>query len=158
MSKEKGSKGGRLPASAKKDLDVFDIFQEMSLLDVDPRVKEAIEAKGHTIRWINASKFKEAGGFNKHGWQPVRISDLPEAVVKGTNLAYGATAEGFMIRNDMMLASRPQELTNKHEKLLQAKALLASGKTKQAAEGIRDSLGKYGRVIEGYEENGEDGE
>lgn len=149
-------KNGKMPISAKKELDMGTDFVEMSLLDVEPKIKAHLEANGATLRWINATKFKLAGGFNSKGWRPVRTSDIPEAILQGTGAGYGATAEGFLVRNDMMLAQRPKEITERHRSQLNQKAALASGKTKEAAAGIKEGLGKYGKVIEGYEENAED--
>lgn len=149
-------KNGKLPVSAKKELDMNNDFMEMSLLDVEPLIKSHLEGKGVTLRWINATKFKAAGGFNAKGWRPVRTSDIPEAILQGTGAGYGATAEGFLVRNDMMLAQRPKEATEKHIKQLAQKAAIASGKTKDVAANIKEGLGKYGKVIEGYEENGDE--
>lgn len=156
MSNQKVQKSGKLPISAKKELEVFDMFSDQSLLDINPEVRRVIEERGHTLRWINATKFKLAGGFHKHGWQPVKVSDLPDSLVKGSNLAYGATAEGFLIRNDMMLASRPSELTARHRASLETRTKIASGKVKAVAESMRENIKGYGSVQEGYEENGED--
>lgn len=149
-------KNGKMPISAKKELDMSADFMEMSLLDVEPTIKNHLESKGVTLRWINATKFKASGGFNSKGWRPVRTSDIPETILQGTGAGYGATAEGFLVRNDMMLAQRPKEVTEKHRRQLAQKAALASGKTKDVAAGIKEGLGKYGKVIEGYEDNGDE--
>lgn len=126
------------------------------MFDVDPSIKKHLEGAGKVVRWINATKFKAAGGFNKGGWQPVRVSDLPKEVIEGTGVAYGSTAEGFLVRNDMMLAQRSKELAARHENSLRQSADRAARKTKGNAQAIKESLGGYGRVIEGYEENGEE--
>lgn len=149
-------KNGKLPISAQKEIDLGETFEEMSLLDVEPKIKAHLESKGVTLRWINATKFKAAGGFNSKGWRPVKVSDIPEVILQGTGAGYGATAEGFMIRNDMMLAQRSKEQTDRHEKQLKQKAALAAGKTGNVANSMRENLGRYGKVIEGYEENSDD--
>lgn len=154
MSKQ--MKNGKLPISSKREIDEIGAFEEQSILDVDKSIKNYLEGQGNTVRWINAIKFKASGGFNSKGWQPVRIEDIPKEVIHGTGAAYGSSADGFLLRNDMMLAKRSKEATDRHEKQLKMRADLASGKTKQNANAIREGLGKYGKVIEGYDENGDD--
>jgi len=149
-------KNGKLPASSRALIDDLTLFAEQSAFDVDPAIKKDLEAKGKTLRWINATEFTKSGGFNGKGWSPVRVADIESKVLAGSSMGYGSTAEGFIIRKDMMLAQRPKETTDKHERLLSARARLASGKSKQNADQIRDGLGKYGNVIEGYEENGDE--
>lgn len=154
MSKQ--VKNGKIPVSSREAIDAADLFDEVSILDVDPIIKKHLADKEMTVRWINATEFRKSGGFNGKGWSPVRTSDIPKETLASSSMMFGATAEGFIVRNDLMLACRSKAMTDKHERQLKAKAALASGKSKQHADGIRDNLGRYGRVIEGYDENSED--
>lgn len=152
----KSPKNGKLPVSTRELMADLDLFDEASVLDVDQAIEKHMANKGMTLRWINATKFKAAGGFSAKGWAPVRTSDIGKEVLEKSGMAFGATAEGFIVRNDLMLACRTKEMTDKHAKQLRAKAALASGKLQNKADAIREGLGRYGKVIEGYDENGDE--
>lgn len=147
-------KNGKTSIQKRPSLDQLDIFGEASLFDVDPRLEEYMKEKQKTLRWINAAKFKQSGGFNSKGWNPVRVGDIPEAILTAASSGFG-TADGFIMRNDMMLAYKSDEAASKHRNQLKVRADLASNRTKEYAANIKQGLSEYGSVIEGYEENEE---
>jgi hypothetical protein len=152
-------KNGKLPISAKSELDELAAYrdgaaQSDSVLDVDPILKNYLTDKGFTCRWINASKYKIAGGFNKNDWKALRMESLPAKIQASIGSVFGTSAEGFLVRNDLVLGIRTVERHEQHRAKLKRSADLLNGEANFAdkKEKLKEALGRTGVVHTGYDD------
>jgi hypothetical protein len=149
------TKGGRTPIAAKIENSDFshDEF-DYSIMRLDPEIIAHLEEKGLSFRWINATKYKNDGGFHKSGWRAYR---LPDDVGSGSlDFSFGRSPEGYLIRNDLMLAVKPKELQERWKKHLASKVAAQDVSGKSRADELREMSRKAGvktTVTEGYDEN-----
>jgi hypothetical protein len=128
-------------------------YAEKSILDLDPAIVKHFEGKNLALRWINGSKYTKSGGFHQHGWQPVRVADIPKEVMERASLGFGVGGDGYIVRNDSMLAVRPKERQEQHKSMLKRRADAQSGRESENAERLREHFGGKAKVFEGYEDN-----
>lgn len=153
MSKAQQTKAGRVPVSSKTSDEVavspFDF--DYSIFNVDPELKRKIESQGLVCRWINAKNYFSGGNFHKSGWRAYRV----DADSSKTNFnAIGANSEGYIVRNDMVLAVKTNAEADRHRANLEMKRNRLTMANKNAASVLRETLGGRGKIYEGYEENG----
>lgn len=117
---------------------------------IDPKLKAEIEGKNLKYRWINASKFKEAYGFDKRMWRPYKVDEKSSM----SSSTYGTSdSEGYVRRGDLILAVRPVEIHQKAEDLIKQRNLAnkAAMGSKAAAKALRASFKSNnvkGKIIE----------
>lgn len=127
-------------------------FDPDDQLAIEPELLAEIKEKGHAYRWINASKFKEAYGYDARRWVPYKRESKPTG-------AFGFTdPEGYTRRGDLLLATRPNEIHMAHRAKNKRKTdSLAAVQVKSAAESIRKSMQEGNvtgaKIIEGYDDN-----
>ena len=147
----KPSKGGKLPVSQKKNVATDLFMDDDSVLAIDPELQREIEAKGLAFRWINASKYKNGGNFHKAGWRAYRRESSSGSEFEGS-------PDGFIQRNDLLLAVKPKEAHERKRAQIQQRADLMAGVQASRASELKDKLksaGMSSKVYEGYEGNGE---
>lgn len=152
-------KNGKMPVSAKNELDELSAYRENVLvegsqLDVDPALRSWIENQGFTIRWVNAVKHKQAGGYNANGWKALRMKDVPESIRQSVGFSFGESPEGFLVRNDLILGIRTNEANAAHKQRLQERADNQAGKAtlRKQANRLRETLGQDAKIDDSYDE------
>jgi len=151
------AKGGKMPLSQKKS-EASDLYfdEDPSILTVDPALKRELEAKGYAVRWINAGQYRNGGNFHKNGWQAYRPDQ--SATQGALSFQYGISADGFIIRNDLLLAIKPIEHAERQRARIKQKADMMAGVEKRRAAELRETMRAAGlgtKVFEGYEGNGD---
>ena len=152
------SKGGKLPMSQKKN-EVSDLFiEDDSILALDPEIAREIESKGFAFRWINAGKYRAGGNFHKSGWRAYRRETKKDESPGSLDFNYGTSPEGYIIRNDLLLAVKPKEAHERKLARVRQKAEMMAGVEKRRASELREHMKNNGlgtKVFEGYEGNGD---
>jgi hypothetical protein len=156
MSNEKN---GKMPISSKGEMDTLASYRDGSningsILDVDPVLKSFLEKEGFACRWLNATRYKSDGGFNKNGWRALRMDSVPEKIRDSVGLTFGTSGDGFLTRNDLVLGIRTIEKHEAHKKQLKSRAESLTGDSKfdERKEQLKDALGRAGSVQTGYED------
>ncbi len=154
MSKQ--VKSGKIPLSSKKN-EASDLFiEEESILSLDPEIKREIESQGLAFRWINAGKYRAGGNFHKSGWRAYRRK---AGETQGSlDFNYGTSPEGYIIRNDLLLAVKPVEAHERKLAQVRQKAEMMAGVEKRRAAELKEHMKAAGlgtKVFEGYEGNGD---
>ena len=156
MSKQ--SKGGRIPLSQKKE-DSAVFIEDDSILALDPEIIREIEAKGLSYRWINAGKYRSGGNFHKSGWKAYMREGSKQA--GSLDFSYGSSPEGYIVRNDLLLAVKPKESYERKRAQIQQKADMMAGVEKTRGQELKERMkqaGFGGKVYEGYESNDGEGD
>lgn len=153
---KQGNKGGKLPLSKRSAVEQANIDREeldMSVLKVDSALLAKLDSEGLVCRWINASKYKNGGNFHKSGWRPYKVNE--SAKEKGSyDFSYGSSPEGYLIRNDLILAVKSKDESERWRSHLKKKAQNMSGKNDDASASFKEKAKSGGaKVLEGYEEN-----
>lgn len=144
-------KGGKMPISAKQAIQNAQ-DNDFSILRVEPELRKELEEKGYAIRWINAPKYRQGGNFHRSGWKALQF-DMSKEGAKASK--FGATAEGFIIRHDMMLAVKRSEDQELHRARIQNRTRQMSFNQDNAKEQLQEAMGGKGKVYAGYDENGD---
>lgn len=159
MSKQTVNKGGKMPVNAKDVAEESDFAMDdldFNILRLDPELKKEFEEKGYVPRWINATSYKNGGNFHKSGWRAYRRTE--GADVGAADFNFGVSPEGYIIRNDLLLAFRPKELNDRWAANIRRKTAIASGGDTTRAEQLRESARQHGvkaKILDGYDENGD---
>jgi len=142
MSKEiKKSNGGRAPLSQKNEISGFEFGSKAkSMLDIPEACAKELEAMGHEARWIDVVELKKNHGWHKREWVPCKFSCLT-----GANAAnpFGATEgqyDGYLIRQQLVLASKPAEKARARRAYTAMRAKLQSNPGKTTTEEFRKFL------------------
>lgn len=144
-------KEGKVPLTLKQKIEAA-IDNDYSILRVEPALRKELEAKGLAIRWINAPKYRQGGNFHRTGWRAFQF-DMKKEGEKAAQ--YGATAEGYILRHDLMLAVKSQEEQARHRERIRNRTKQLSFNQDRAAEELKEVMGAAGKVHSGYDENGE---
>lgn len=159
MSSNKSSRGGRVPLSSKSAVSSDFTHDELdfNLLRLDPELKAELDEKGFVARWINAKKYLSGGNYHQSGWRAYRkqVSNEDRGAL---DFNYGVSPEGYIIRNDLILAVKPAEHQEKWKAHLRRKADIQSGVNNSRASELREAAAERGvkaKIYEGYEENGD---
>lgn len=152
-------KNGKKPLSAKPvptPVAFEDVFGNE--LAIDPGLKAEIESQNLTYRWINYKQLKAMGGYHRFGYRPYKPKDESG---DAHTFKFGRSPEGYIQRDDLILAVRDKELTEKFKQYIDSEnQRLAMGATDKAhREELREynrSRGIKGYVEAGYEDPGED--
>lgn len=133
----------------------FDFNDQLAL---DPRIKKEIAAEGLAYRWINASKFKAAYGYDSRQWQPYKRDDSKKGALENNSFGY-RDADGHIRRGDLILAVRSLQVHNMAKARNRSKIDgLAGAHRKKSVEQIKQSFQEAGlkditQVHDGYDEN-----
>lgn len=149
--------GEAKPVEKKKEPSILDRWNfvefENNKLKLSAELKKEIADQGLEYRFINKSRFAEAGNMHRGAWKPynVKARDVIETF-------QGIDPEGVITRGDLILAVRPKAIGTKfRQRLLEKNARYASF-NKAKAEELRDMARKAGisdevTIHEGYEDN-----
>lgn len=121
-----------------------------STLDIDQALKKELEENGLVCRFINFGQYKQKG-FHPSRWVPYKR----ETAVSG-GAVYTLDANGYTVKQDLVLAVKPKDWNEAHKKYLKDKADRLSGSDKEAANKLRESMKDTGyahKVYEGFEDN-----
>lgn len=156
MSKQ--GKGGRLPISAKEteqngEIEHVNDEFDNSLLKVDANLKREFAEKGLAHRWINATQFRNNGNFHQSGWRPYR-KQISEEERGSMDFQYGVSPEGYLIRNDLMLAVKPLEQQKRWSENIHKRAERLAGKSEENVSEFQKKARSGGaKAHVGYDEN-----
>lgn len=121
---------------------------EKTALDIDVELKQELDDLGFACRWINYKYYKEHG-FHKNGWKPFRRQSRPSG-----DAMYVVNPDGYMIRNDLILAVKPKSYVEVHRRKLRDKtrfqAQTQKNKKAEMEQFARDS-GLGAKVIDDVE-------
>jgi hypothetical protein len=101
--------------------------------------------KGLECRFISRKKYQEEGNRHRHYWAPHRFDNAARDTM---SVDSAATAEGFVVRGEMVLATRPIELGNAHRDLIERKRISLHGKPVETSRGFS----KYAQTDESDDE------
>ena len=87
-----------------------------SALDIDEALKKELKSLKFQCRWINYKTYR-AQGFHKRQWKPFIRKSLPPDKTR-----FDVNADGFMVRNDLILAIKPVSYVEKHRHELREKS------------------------------------
>ena len=122
-------------------------------LSINPELKAYFESKSLAYRWIDYQKVVSYGGAHERHWRPI---PRKECVTVNALPTFGNDAEGYFRSGSLVLAVRPQSLSDAHKQLLEQKAQRLKGIQKSQAEELRQqakSQGIAATITEGYDEN-----
>lgn len=155
----KVNKGGKTPLSEKNAATSSDFAfeeQEMNLLSLSPEIQADFKKRNLAARWVNSKNYMANGNFHKSGWRAYRVPEEIRGDRGSLDFNFGMSPEGYIIRNDLLLAFKPAELQEKHRARIQARTASQNGSNSSRAEEIRESAKLAGvsvKVHEGYDEN-----
>ncbi|MCA9327951.1 hypothetical protein KDA14_05470 [Candidatus Saccharibacteria bacterium] len=139
----------------KKDPEIqgfsYDEFYTNDLA-LSPALKDHLKSLDLDWRFINRLQFRERGYHRSH-WQPFKLENADSMTA-----ITGVDAEGMVVRGDLVLATRPKALGDRHRDFLKQRRARYNGYNKEKARELRDSireagLGAHAKVYEGYEDN-----
>jgi hypothetical protein len=156
---KQASKAGRVTTSERRELDSSDTYQtddgDDSMFKVPPEIQQEADAKGLVLRWINAPKFQQSGNWHKSGWRAFKRD--PTAVKSAIEFGFGTNPEGYIIRNDLVLACKEKEAQDRHRARIKQRTLANSGKDAKRGDVLREMARDAGvsmQVHEGYTTEG----
>lgn len=120
-------------------------------LSLPKEVKQAINSAGLDFRFINATEFRTNGNQHRSHWRPYIVPKELAGVA-------GATADGMIVRGDLMLGVREKHITKAHRDHLDKRISVQNSATKQQGKELRKKAREYGvsdetHIYEGYEDN-----
>lgn len=150
-------RNGKKPLSQKSrpaPVNAEDIFQNP--LGLDPELVTTLQSKGVAYRFINYKKFIEMGGQHQGYWKPVRLSQLKEWGYDNMGLnefINGQDPDGFVRRQDLVLAIRSKDINDKHLRYLRQEADRVKDMQEAHANEARERVRGSGiKVHSGYED------
>lgn len=155
-------KSGKRPISQKNLSSVLnsdDIFNNP--LALDPAMIKVIESKGHSIRFINFKQFINMGGQHQAHWKPISLKTLKEwgyDTIGVDTFISGSDSDGYVRRQDLVLATRPKDINDKHKAYLRQEASRVQNLQGRHAQDLREysrMAGLDAKVEEGYEDEQE---
>lgn len=121
-------------------------------LALSPALKDYLKSKDLDWRFVNRAQFRERGYHRSH-WQPFKLDKADAITEMG-----GIDAEGMVVRGDLLLATRPKALGDRHREFLRQRRARYSTYNKEQADVLKQSAREAGvsgqvKVFEGYEDN-----
>lgn len=161
MSKElkKQNTQGRVPVSQKNKISEYEFGNKAkSMLDVPKDCETELASKGLEARWIDSVQLKKNAGYHKREWQPYKFECL-----KGANSVnpFGATEgmyDGYLIRQQLVLAAKPKEKANARRAYTQMRAKMQSNPGKATIEEFKKFIHENDRSAKVLEWNDKDEE
>ena len=151
------SKAGKTPISVKQAASEYDFGHDdldYSIFKIDPQLQEELNKKGLVARWINARTYTQGGNFHRSGWQAYRRTTGSDR--SSADFAMGVSPEGFIVRNDLILAVKPKDVQERWAKKIRARTEAQNGASANRGRELKESAERAGvniKVHEGYEEN-----
>lgn len=148
---------GRVPVTQKNDNSSLNNFKPQSRLEIPSHCAEELSKQGLEGRWIDVVELKKNHGWHKREWTPHKFECLSGA--KSAN-PFGATEgqyEGYLVRQQLVLAAKPIEMANQRRKYNQMRAKLQANPGKAASDDFRRFLkenDKNAKVL-GWDESDE---
>jgi hypothetical protein len=134
------------------DWDSFDADSstDINVLSLPAKFKEKLTGQGFDWRFISAAKFRDTGNLHRGYWKPYKVG--PEDGITGLN------AEGYIQRQDLILAVRPKRITQTMKQRKAERNARQAGFNKSQAQELRKMAKEAGvsqntKVYEGYDEN-----
>lgn len=128
-------------------------YKDINELEVPSAISEYLTSQGLAFRWINATKFRDKGGYHKNHWTPVKLDYVKLGM---SDIHFGRDPSGLFRRGDMILATRPGEVHAQHKASLRMRAArLKASASKQGQDEMKqlaNQLGGNSRVFSGYDE------
>lgn len=158
MAKEKVPAASRVTKQERRELDSLNVYQyddngDDSIFKVPPEIEAEGKTKGFVFRWINAAKYRGSSNFHARGWQAYRRET--GAVKSAAEFAGGTSPEGYIIRDDMILAFKPDEVHEKYRQKVKMRTDALAGKDDKRGDLIRDIAKEHGvdaAVFDTYED------
>ena len=151
---------GKKPRSSKPapaPIGMDDVFGNR--LSIPQVIKDEAEAKGLELRWIDAKKLYENSGYHEKGWEPYKRES--SATLDVNSFKFGSDPTGVVRRGSVILATRPKAVCEKHRLFNKQRADRQMGAPQEHAEEMRQLAKSHGvsaRVLEGYDDEGDDAE
>jgi hypothetical protein len=118
MSTKGKSLGQGEPLGIGEPLSLMEDFELGDNLFIPKSLKDEATEDGLELRWISLKKYKENTGFHVKGWNPYK----PKKALQSTgHMVFTNNVEGFVIRQDNILAARPKKLGDVHRQRIEAK-------------------------------------
>jgi hypothetical protein len=146
---------GKVPVSKKNDVELSHSFDDLdyNILKLDPELEKEIKAKGLVVRWVNAKKYQVDGNYHRSGWRAYKLDSASTAGKGSLDFNFGVTPEGYVIRNDLLLAYKTKESQERWRARIQAKTAAQNGRSyaKELKAAFSDK-GVAAKIHDGYEE------
>lgn len=129
---------------------------EFGMQDLDPQLKQELSELGLVPRWINAKQYLGSGNVHRSGWKAYRVKPKKDADIGGIDFTLGVSPEGYIIRNDLLLAVKTIESHEKYKAQVRKRTEAQEVTDAERAEEMRENARKAGvkaRIYEGYDEN-----
>lgn len=148
---------GKAPIQHKELEGLFFDESDSDYFAVPPKLKKAIKDSGFTCRLVNRKKYQEDGNFHRSGWKVYPVAKLLGDNSGSIDFLSGTDPEGYFRKGDLVLAIKPIEHQERHQKKISEKNKAQLGYTKQAAKELKEAARRAGykdlEVMEGYESN-----
>lgn len=145
MSKEmkKQNTQSRVPVTQKNNISSYEFGNKAkSMLDIPESCASELSSKGLEGRWIDSVQLKKNAGYHKREWQPYKFDCL-----KGANSInpFGASEglyDGYLMRQQLVLAAKPIEKANARRAYTQMRAKMQANPNKNTVEQFKKFIGE----------------
>ena len=122
--------------------------------DLDPELKKELDEKGLVARWINYKDYKNGANTHKTGFKAYKIK--PDASRGSIDFNYGVSPEGYLIRDDLLLAVKTVEASEAYQAHMRKLNKLNEISDESMGEKLRESARAHGvkaKIHTGYTDN-----
>lgn len=159
MSKEmKKQSGGRAPVTQKNVVSEFEFGSKAkSMLDIPSNCAAELAAQGLEGRWIDIVELKKNHGWHRREWAPHKFNCLVGANSANPFGASEGQYDGYLIRQQLVLAAKPLEKANARRKYNQMRTKLQANPGKTTAEEFKRFIKENdpGAKVLGWDEKDE---
>jgi hypothetical protein len=159
MSKDmKKQSGGRAPVTQKNTISEFEFGSKAkSMLDVPADCAAELAAAGLEARWIDAVQLKKNHGYHRREWTPYKFKCLTGANATNPFGASEGQYDGYLLRQQLVLAAKPIEKANARRKYNQMRTKLQANPGKTTAEEFKRFIKENdpGAKVLGWDEKDE---
>lgn len=123
---------------------------------IPSRIKAFLNEKGLSYRLINAVKYKGSGNFHRSHWVPLEIPKEMRPDLASVD-GVGLSPEGYLVKGDLVLATRSKEMNSTHRRLLDEQAMRLKGYNKIKGQELQEYANEHGlgaKVEVGYGDEG----
>jgi len=124
---------------------------QFNSMKLDPELIAELKGKNLAWRFINKHDLKR-NGYHKSYWSPYQRDRKPSDAQSVASRIYGEDPDGFVIRGDSILATKPREQAEQYRTLLQhrnavlAKQVSPASQLKKLGESIDHKTMKFSEV------------
>lgn len=123
-----------------------------NLLTLPAALKERMKAEGKDWRFIDANQFRADGQMHRSHWKPYIVA------AEEDKRAFGANAEGVIMRKELILAVRDKAISRAHKDFVNKRNKAQNAYNKTQAQELKKAARDYGvdgetKIYEGYDEN-----